>query len=226
MIEKNSEKETNDSNKSNDASPSTNRIEAFSDGVFAIVITLLVLDLKVPPNESPTQWNELLQTLLKLAPKFLGLVLSFFFVAIFWVAHHQFFHTLKISTRILVWMNVLFLFFVTFIPFPTALLGEYPNNKSAVVLFGATFFAASGVFALLRWYGWVKGDKTSEEFKLKSLKKAMQRTFFIPILYVVGMFVAVFDTKIAIGLYFLTPILLIIPLRLETRSKKKEDLVI
>jgi uncharacterized membrane protein len=209
-----------------DESPLTFRIEAFSDGVFAIVITLLILELKISPPEDRQNWYELLISLSGLAPKFLGFVMSFFFVAVFWFAHHQFFHTIKISTRAMVWLNVLFLFFVTFIPFPTAILGENPNNVTAVVLFGATFFAASGVFAFLRWYGWVKHEKTSDDFESKSINQAMRRTFLIPILYLIGICVSFFSTKIAIGLYFLTPILLVIPLKLERVSNKQDDIVI
>ncbi|MEO6588010.1 MAG: TMEM175 family protein, partial [Pyrinomonadaceae bacterium] len=116
--------------------PSTGRIEQFSDGVFAIVITLLVLTLQVPKIENEKSVFDVLNALFQLLPKFLGFVMSFFFVAVFWVAHHQFFHTLNLSTRTLLWLNNLFLFFITFIPFPTALLGEYPDNIASVIFFG------------------------------------------------------------------------------------------
>jgi uncharacterized membrane protein len=207
-----------------DQSPSTNRIEAFSDGVFAIVITLLVLELRVPQIANEGNALELLNQLYLLLPKFLGFVMSFFFVAVFWVAHHQFFHTLNFSKRGLLWLNNLFLFFITFIAFPTAVLGSYPKNETAIIFFGASFFAASLTFAVLRWFGWRKNETASDEFADDSFRKAMQRSFLPPILYLVGMIIAPFSLIIAIIIYFLTPALLIIPLKLRTRSPKKDDL--
>ena len=207
-----------------DQSPSTNRIEAFSDGVFAIVITLLAFQLESPQIENKRDWYALLIALLNLAPKFLGFVMSFFFVAVFWVAHHQFFHTLNFSRRGLLWLNNLFLFFVTFIAFPTSVLGAYPNNETAVVFFGITYFATSLTFALLRWYGWRKNETASEEFAAASLRKAMHRSFLPPVLYLIGIFVCLYSFAAAIIIYFLTPALLILPLKLKTRSPKKADL--
>lgn len=207
-----------------DQSPSTNRIEAFSDGVFSIVITLLVFNLETPQIGNKEDWRELVAALYGIAPKFLGFAMSFFFVAVFWVSHHQFFHTLNFSKRGLLWLNNLFLFFVTFITFPTAILGSYPTNKTSIVFFGAAYFAASFTFAVLRWYGWVKGEMTTDELVKESLEKAMRRSFLQPALYLIGMFIAPFNTVAAICIFFLTPALLIIPLKLRTRSSKKDDL--
>src|SRR2546425_782379 len=99
---------------------STQRIEAFSDGVFAIIVTLLVLDLKVPDLPQQITNQETLQALFNLAPQFISFVLSFFILCIFWVNHHQFFHTIKTADRKLLWLNNLLLFWLCFIPFPTA----------------------------------------------------------------------------------------------------------
>ena len=137
-----------------DEIPGTNRIEAFSDGVFAIVITLLVFQLQTPEIKDKANWSELFYALYNQLPKLAGYVISFFFVAVFWVSHHQFFNTLSFSKRGLLWLNNLFLFFVTFIPFPTGVLGAYHENLTAVVFSGLAFFAASLTYAILRWYGW------------------------------------------------------------------------
>lgn len=203
--------------------PGTNRIEAFSDGVFAIVITLLVFQLQTPEIKDKTNWSELFYALYNLLPKFAGYVISFFFVAVFWVSHHQFFNTLSFSKRGLLWLNNLFLFFVTFIPFPTAVLGAFHENLTAVVFFGLTFFAASLTYAILRWYGW-EDETTSDKFDHESLKKAMRRSFFLPVLYLIGILTAFFSWQISTIIYFLTPILLIRPIKLETESPQKEDL--
>jgi uncharacterized membrane protein len=85
----------------------TNRIEAFSDGVIAIVITLLVLELRVPQLEG-ADGAMLSMAVVALAPKFLSFVMNFVFVAVFWVAHHQLYHPLERSTPALLWLNNLF----------------------------------------------------------------------------------------------------------------------
>lgn len=206
------------------SSPSTSRIEQFSDGIFAIVITLLVLTLQVPKIENENSVFDILNALFKLLPNFMSFFMSFFFVAVFWVAHHQLFHTLKSSTRGLLWLNNLFLFFITFNPFPTALLGEYPSNPAAVIFFGFIYLTTSLSFAILRWYGWVKSDTTSDDFSAETIKSAMINSFLPPIFYAIGIGIAIFETKIAIAIFFITPLILILPMRLRFHSPKKEDI--
>ena len=102
----------------------TSRIEAFSDGVFAIIITLLVLEIHVPQVQDKNISAALEHSLLAMTPKFLSYILSFVLVCIWWVAHHHLFHILKRSDRGLLWLNSLFLLWLAFIPFPTALMGD------------------------------------------------------------------------------------------------------
>jgi uncharacterized membrane protein len=95
---------------------STGRIEAFSDGVFAIVMTLLVLEIHVPQVKGPDISSAIRASLTAMAPKFLTYVLSFAIVCIWWVAHHHFFESIKKSDRGLLWFNSLFLLWLAFIP--------------------------------------------------------------------------------------------------------------
>src|SRR5215470_5821491 len=99
---------------------STARIEAFSDGVFAIVMTLLVLEIHVPHLGAGDVSEALSKSLLAMTPKFLSYLLSFSIVCIWWVAHHHFFDLLGRSDRGLLWFNSLFLMWLAFVPFPTA----------------------------------------------------------------------------------------------------------
>ncbi len=111
---------------------STNRIEAFSDGVFAVAITLLVLNLQVPQIAASLVSKDLPQKLLDLGPKLLIFALSFIVVGIYWVAHHNTFHYIKHADRNLLWLNILLLLCIVFIPFPTELLGQYPDQQISV----------------------------------------------------------------------------------------------
>lgn len=96
----------------------THRIEAFSDGVFAVAITLLVLNLQVPQLAASAVSRELVAKLIELWPKLLIYVLSFVIVGIYWVAHHNSFHYIERSDRTLLWLNLLLLLCIVFIPFP------------------------------------------------------------------------------------------------------------
>src|SRR5262245_9395560 len=122
----------------------TGRIEAFSDGVFAIAITLLVLNLKVPelPPDAPP--GALLPALFEDLTSIQAYVLSFLVVGLFWMTHHRLFSYIQRYDALLVWMNLLMLLFVSVIPFPTAILGRY-GGPVALRLYDMTLTAASGL---------------------------------------------------------------------------------
>jgi uncharacterized membrane protein len=129
----------------------TKRIEAFSDGVFAIAITLLILQIKVPHYEMVGK-NGLLRLLIDLWPSYLAFTISFFTILIMWAKHHWMFSLIQQEDHLLLCWNGLLLFCVTFLPFPTALLAEYllhPETKIAANLYTGTIFAIEFSFYLL-----------------------------------------------------------------------------
>ena len=121
----------------------TGRVEAFSDGVFAIALTLLVLELRLPDADA-AGWTGLLRELAHLWPKFLSFALSFATILIMWVNHHGTFRYIRRVDAHLLFTNGLLLLFVTFVPFPTAVLGDFLTVK------GTSFDArvAAGFYAL------------------------------------------------------------------------------
>jgi uncharacterized membrane protein len=187
--------------------------------VFAIVVTLLVLELRVPQIADLTDAAALRAEVFALGPKFLSFAMSFLFAAVFWVAHHQLFHLLRRSTLVLLWLNVLFLLCLSFIPFPTAMLGEYPANPFAVQFFGASMFATSLSFALLRWYGTLGARLTDGNESVRESWAMMRRSIFGPIGYAAGALVAAYSTTIAIGIFVLIPTLyVLVPIRFYAKS--------
>src|SRR5450432_774551 len=104
------------------------RTEAFSDGVFAIVVTLLVLDLKVPSLADARDSKSLAIALLALMPQLLSWLISFIIVCKFWLNHHHLLNRARRADYAMLWLNSLFLMGQSFIPFPTALMGQYPHN--------------------------------------------------------------------------------------------------
>ena len=129
------------------------RIEAFSDGVFAIAITLLVLEIKVPSHTEVEQQG-LSHLLAALWPSYLAFTTSFLTILVIWVKHHWMFTLIQRSDHAFLYWNGL-LFFVTFFPFPTALLAEFllhPEAKVAANVYTGTVFAISLAFKGLWWY--------------------------------------------------------------------------
>ena len=108
------------------------RLEAFSDGVFAIAITLLILTIKVPDVSPDALGAALVQQL----PQVATYVLSFFVVALYWLAHHRMSHVVKQVDGTFVWLNMLWLLFVSVLPFPAALLARYPLQVIPICVYG------------------------------------------------------------------------------------------
>ena len=127
-----------------------NRIEAFSDAVMAIIMTLLVLDLHAPELGAHATWYEYLQAMTPLVPQFVSFALSFTIVAIYWVNHYYFFRCIKRTTGRLIWLNNLLLFWLCLLPFPTRFLGEHPTDQAPIIFYGVDVFFCSVAFLMLR----------------------------------------------------------------------------
>ncbi|MEI7524695.1 MAG: TMEM175 family protein [Mariniphaga sp.] len=119
----------------------TTRVEAFSDGVFAIAITLLILEIKVPKMETAMTNSQLFSSLMNLWPSYFAFLLSFSAVLIMWINHHAFFKYLKTINTKFLYANGFLLLMVTFIPFPTAVLAEHLNSSAAIA--ACAFFCGS-----------------------------------------------------------------------------------
>jgi uncharacterized membrane protein len=179
----------------------TSRIEAFSDGVFAIIITLLVLEIHVPQVQDRDISAALEHSLLAMTPKFLSYILSFVIVCIWWVAHHHLFHILKRSDRGLLWLNSLFLLWLAFIPFPTA-LGDFPGARLAVMCYGTVTTLAGVSFCLMRYYAFYVGRLVDETIDGRLLKLATIRSAINPVLHTIAVLLAFVDTRLSIALLY------------------------
>jgi uncharacterized membrane protein len=119
------------------------RLEAFSDGVFAIVITIMVLELKVPHDPSP-------RALLPLVPKFLSYVLSFVYLGLYWNSHHHMLHTLQRVTGSMLGANLHLLFWLSLIPFATGWMGENNFATAPSALYGLVLLMSAVAFYVLQ----------------------------------------------------------------------------
>ena len=203
----------------------TSRIEAFSDGVFAIIITLLVLEIHVPQIQGNDVSASLGHSLILMAPKFLTYVLSFMLVCIWWVAHHYLFHVLKKSDRGLLWLNNLFLLWLAFIPFPTALMGDFPGERIAVMGYGIVTTLAGVSFTFMRYYAFYLAKLVDDRIDARLLRSAMLKSALNPVLHAIAVLLAFVDTRLSIGLYIILPLMFFIPSKLERELPAESGIV-
>ena len=181
------------------------RIEAFSDGVFAIVITLLVLEIKVPSLADPPSDRALATALIGELPVILSCAGSFVIIAIFWVSHHQFWHSLRQADWPLLWLNNLLLLFVVFIPIPTWMIGTYPTLRTPAVTFGAIMACAGLAFLAMRAYAG-RQDGLSEVTAAEA-RHALRRSAIGPVLNLSGAIVALWEPLWSFAIFLAVPII-------------------
>src|SRR5215204_2211690 len=128
------------------------RIIFFSDAIFAIAMTLLVVSITVPQIPANLVAQELPNRLRELLPNLFSYVISFLVIFSYWTVHHSMFSTIRAYDRGLMWMNGLFLMFVAFLPFPTALLGEYGDQLLVVAIYPGAVAITRLMLSVIWWY--------------------------------------------------------------------------
>jgi uncharacterized membrane protein len=202
----------------------TARLEALSDGVLAIVITLLGLSfanasqgIAGSPNLSS---REIVAYLLGLWPHLLGYALSFVLIAVYCLLHHAMFHYIRRADHGLVWLNVLFLMSVSFLPFPTDLLAECILHESnVVVVFYGLSHAVAGLSLAGMWvYAAWDRRLIGAEVEAETIRAMLRTTLAAPALYAAGAALSFASVPASIALYALIPVLYIAPQRLAGRT--------
>ena len=131
---------------------STARLETFSDCVIAIIITIMILELKLPDLDEHSSTAHMMRYLHGLIPYFLTYVFSYMMIGIFWTQHHHMFHLLETTDETLLWQNFLFLFVLSLIPFATAIVGANPFIPISPVIYGVVMLLTTVSFVLMRNY--------------------------------------------------------------------------
>lgn len=178
----------------------------FSDAVFAIAITLLAIDLKVPEGLAGGGGYYLLSALFNLWPNFLSYVISFSLIAVYWYNYHKIIHYAAEVDDDMISLNIVFLFFVTIMPFAASVLGRYGNESIAVVLYAAWLALGSAVLFLLwrhiqRKYLLVETALDKRYFGYLSV-----RTLFSIFVALLTIIFAIFSPFIALVFLLLDPI--------------------
>jgi len=167
------------------------RIVAFSDGVFSIAITLLVLNLTIDPG---IPRDELAQKLWDQHEALLAYAISFAVIARFWLVHHSFFSEVKAFDSRLIALNMLYLGFLVLIPFSSQVLGDYGGQLPAVIVYSANLAA---VVLIGQWMSWDARKAGLVKIDPEAARKNLIRALFIAGVFLLSIVVALFDASIA-----------------------------
>ncbi len=192
------------------------RIEALSDGVFSIVMTLLIIEIKVPPLLKADDGLELWHKLWEIWPYFRSFYISFAILGMYWFSHHSLFHLFaKHANRNISYLNVLFLCLISLIPFSTHLIGQYPLNPVAVAVYG-TNIVVIGIVQY--WMLHVTIDDPQvlhEDVNPRLIMESTVRMLLPPIFAVVGIITGFFHLPLSFFLFAFPVLFNIIPSRMR-----------
>lgn len=185
----------------------TNRLEALSDGIFAIAMTLLVLNLTLPSGASDFTSVELHKLIIGQGYKFFNYAMSFMLLAIYWMAHHQQFHHIRRLDSRIIWINVVILMFVALIPFSTDVAGDFAGHTLADVLFAGNLMILSLLF-LTNWcYATYKHRLIDEDLDEGIIQRGINRNILISGVSLLVIILALFIPSHCFWFYLLIPIL-------------------
>lgn len=204
------------------------RLILFSDAVFAIAITLLVIEIKIPEIHGVEVSDKaLLHELSHLIPKFIGFLVSFLFIGLYWTIHHRMFGFVTSYDKKLLRLNLFFLFFIALLPFSTGFYSEYAGSElyakqlKVPMTFYVLNFAAAGFLVYLMWLHIGNPAKKLAEPMIDAgvLKMAKIRSLLVPLVFLTMLMVAYFvDVRVAVYV----PLLLPPTMRLIRRYMKKK----
>ncbi len=172
------------------------RLIFFSDAVFAIAITLLALEIRLPAGYGQLSDAALLRELLAMWQKYLSFIISFLVIGSFWVGHHRKFRLIDRYDRRLLWINLLLLMSIAFLPFPTAVISEN-SGKTATILYAASM-AVSGLMLAVLWRYVSRGDRLiAPHLDPEQRRLETRRTLVLPTVFLLSILVALFDADLA-----------------------------
>lgn len=209
---------------------STTRAETFSDGVMAIMITIMILELKLPDFNESQEVDDIRNYLSALIPHFIAYVFSFVMIGILWTSHHHLFHLLEKTDNQLIRLNLFFLFWITLIPVVTGILGANPFLPISTSLYGCVMLLTTATLAYMRGYTLKKDlihtDKVAEMnskiFRVSVLGK--RHTYASSLAYLVSIPLSFVSVYISYACFTIPIILFFLPASID--EEKLENKII
>ena len=192
-----------------------NRIEALADGIFAVAMTLLVLDIKSPVNLDFATNAGLITYLGTLEHSLAMYAISFIVLAIFWIAHHLLFHFVRHVDRRLLWINMLFLLLVTFVPFSTDLMGDHGHLILPVLVYGANMLALGALLAIKVRYLGARPELAAPDLTPATIAHMHREVRIYALIPLASMAVSLFYPRLGMYCYLLLAIPTFAPSRLD-----------
>jgi uncharacterized membrane protein len=201
---------------------SKSRLEALSDGVFAVVMTILVLQLGGAAISDAKTATELEAALFAQWPTFVSYAISFLVVGLYWVSHHTYFTFIQDVDETQLWLNLLFLFCLSLIPFAAELIGDHPYFRAGAVLYGLDLTACTGALYLNWQYAWNRGHVLVKDADRAVMERFRSRTRRAAVAYLLATGVAWFSP--ITGFYLYIAIAMIFAFR-QIRRKSMERIL-
>lgn len=185
------------------------RIIFFSDAVFAIAITLLVIDLKVPQLHGLVTEESFINSMVDELPQIIGFTLSFFIIGLYWTVHHHIFGFVINYSKRLIWLNLVFLFSIALMPFSTAIYSEYSFKHANLISPFAVYTANIILIGLLNFsllkYIFNPKNKVAEHFEARYVKFAKMRALAIPVIFALSLLICLIFPNIGRLFLFTIP---------------------
>ena len=190
-----------------------NRIEALSDGIFAIAMTLLVLEIHVPDLPANTSNLDLGPALFHLWPKFLSYFVSFLGLGIYWISHHNLYHLIRRSDGVLLWLNLFFFMFASLLPFSASLLNAFPHSQIAPVFFGGNLTVLGWILFLLWTYAAAQPGMLADIIDSDFRRGMRQRFIAIPCVATLAVVICFWSSEILLATFTVLLPFYLLPIR-------------
>ena len=192
----------------------TSRVEALSDGVFAIAMTILVLNISVPTAETVSV-DRLPDALRQVGPQVIVYIISFVNLGVLWVGQHNQYHFINRADRWFLWINILYLLLISFMPLATELLGHYPLHRLALVVYGTNLIAATLVLALHWHYAAAGGRLVRTGLSPRVVALAHRRILGSAGAYTVALLLSLMVPVVSLALFLAVPLFNVLPFTLD-----------
>ncbi len=187
----------------------TKRIEALADGIFAIAMTLLILEIHIPEIHNAST-SELFQELSRMIPQFASFFISFLILGISWIGHHNQFKFIKKSDRVFLWLNILYFMFISVIPFSAGFLGHYTTNEASIIVYSLNLTLV-GIVLFLHWNYAVSHKLTEGEISAKFMTHVNIRILIGPVVYLLAIGVSFVNVYVSLFIFLIPALFQIFP---------------
>lgn len=183
------------------------RINTLSDGVFAIVMTILILDVKIDKSPNVNDAMELVSKLWGLIPRIEVYIVSFLILGLFWISHHSQFHYIKKNDLNLLWINIFFLMFVSILPFSTDIAGEFADHKLSAIIFGFNLLIVN-IILYINWrYATYEHLLVDPQLSSKLIDLYTRKNMITSVVFIIGIILIDFEVPQCYLIYMIIPVI-------------------